>query len=139
MAFAERALKHLLARRERRLTVANELHDKLLQVIAERAADPELANVPGGKTGLITKRLKSIGRSNDFRVVPVYEVDTGTLREIRAIHEQVAEELGQRPNKDEVHDVNWARTAPTINVTFVESAKEKLLGNLLLGGSDRGV
>ena len=34
-------------------------------MIAERAADPELANVPSGKTGLITKRLKGIGRGDD--------------------------------------------------------------------------
>jgi hypothetical protein len=105
-AFAERALKHRLARRDRRLTVVNDLHDKLLQVIAERAADPELADVPGGKTGLITKRLKGIGRGDDFRVVPVYEVDTGTIREIRAIHEQVAGELGQMPRKHGVHASN---------------------------------
>jgi len=44
-AFADRALKHALARKERRITVLNDLHEKLLQVIAERAVGGG-----GGKT-----------------------------------------------------------------------------------------
>jgi hypothetical protein len=89
--YATRAMKHGLARVERRLTVLNEVHEKLLRVIAERAEDAELSGVPGGKTGLVVKTLRGIGRG----AVEVFEVDTGTIRELRAIQQQAAEELGQ--------------------------------------------
>jgi len=100
-AFAERALKHGIARRELRVSVLNEVHEKLLTVIEERSKDPELQGIPGGQTGLVTKMLKGIGKGNDFQVVEVYEVDNGTLRELRAVQEQVAEELGQKVTKHE--------------------------------------
>lgn len=41
-SFAERP-KHQLARRERRFAVSNDMHERLLEVIEARAADPELA------------------------------------------------------------------------------------------------
>lgn len=99
--YAERALRHGLARRERRITVLNDLHDGMLRVIAERAASSEYASLPGGKTGLVTKTQKGIGKGEDFQVVDVYEVDTGTLKEIRGIQEQAAKELGQWVDKQE--------------------------------------
>ena len=101
-AYAQRALKHGLARRERRVSVLNDLHQRMLQVIEERAADEGLAAVPGGKTGLITRNLKGIGKGEDFQIVEVFEVDTGTLREIRSTQEQVAKELGQWSEKREL-------------------------------------
>jgi hypothetical protein len=105
-AYAKRALRHGIARKERRVTVLNELHEKMLQVISERAESPDLADVPGGRTGLVTKMLKGIGKGDDFQVVEVYEVDTGTVKEIRALQEQVAEELGQKIERKETVDLN---------------------------------
>jgi hypothetical protein len=94
--YAERALKHGLARQERRLSVLNDLHGKLLQIIRERSEDGELEGVPGAATGLICKTVKGIGKGGDYQVVDVYEVDNPTVREIRALQEQAAEEVGQR-------------------------------------------
>jgi hypothetical protein len=105
-AYAKRVLNRGIARKERRVAVLNELHEKMLQVISERAESSELEGVPGGKTGLITKMLKGIGKGEDFQVVEVYEVDTGTVKEIRALQEQVAEELGQRVERTETVDLN---------------------------------
>ncbi len=103
--YSQRVFKQGLARRERRLAVLNDLHDKMLQVIAERADSPDLANLPGGKTGLVTKTLKGIGKGDDFQVVEQYEVDTATVREIRALQEQVATELGQLVSRTETVDL----------------------------------
>lgn len=105
-AYAKRALKHGLARKERRVAVLNDLHEKMLQVIAERAQSPDLADVPGGKTGIVTKTLKGIGKGDDFQVVEVYEVDTGTIAKICDVQKQVAEELGQWVRRSEVTDMN---------------------------------
>jgi hypothetical protein len=72
---------------ERRLAVQNEAHNKLLTVISERAKDPELQAVAGGKTGLVYKTVKGIGKGEDFRVVEQYQTDTDTIKAILAIHE----------------------------------------------------
>jgi hypothetical protein len=45
----------------------------MLQVIEERGLSPDLASVPGGKTGLVTRTLKGIGKDDDFQVVEVYD------------------------------------------------------------------
>lgn len=95
---ADRARHHGIARRERRLAVLQETHNKLLQVIEERAADPGLADVPGGKTGLVLRKPVVFGA----KVVGFeYAVDTGTIRELRAVQDQAAKELGQIVERSE--------------------------------------
>lgn len=101
-AYATRILNHGIARKERRIEVLNVLHEKMLQVIDERATDKEVAHVAGGTTGLIVKNIKGIGKGEDFQVVEVFEVDTGVLRELRAVQDQVADEVGNRIKKHEV-------------------------------------
>jgi hypothetical protein len=93
--WTERALRYGLAKRERRLAVLSDMHNRLLTVIDERAQAEEMQTVPGGKTGLVCKSLKGIGKGSDFQVVEVYEADTGILKELRGLQEQIAKELGQ--------------------------------------------
>jgi hypothetical protein len=100
--YGQRAIKHGIARKERRLRVLNDIHDGILRVYAERGTSPDLAYIPGGKTGLVTKQRKGIGKGDDFQVVESYEIDTGSIRELRGIQEQVAEELGQRVERRRV-------------------------------------
>jgi hypothetical protein len=122
-AHAERAMHYGLARKEKRIQVLNDLHGKILQVIEERALDPELAKIPGGKTGIVTKMLKGIGHGDDFQIVEVYAIDTAALKEIRAIQDQVAQELGQKVEKYE-HD-------------FTSDARERLIAALDCGSNTR--
>jgi len=105
-AYAKRALKHGIARRERRVGVLNDLHNKMLQVIDERAKSKDMAAVPGGKTGIVTKTLKGIGKGEDFQAIEEYRVDTGTIAEIRDVQKQAAEELGQWIRRTESLDLN---------------------------------
>ncbi len=95
--YAERALKFGLARRERRITVLSDMHDRILLVIEERAADPVLAQVPGGKSGLVVRRLRGLSMLREE-----FEIDTGSVRELRGLEEQIARELGQWKEKSEV-------------------------------------
>lgn len=92
--YAARALNAGLARKERRLRVLNEMHDKILQVIDERGEDVSMATIPGGKTGIVVRNLKSIGKGDDFQVVESYEIDIGAIRTIASLQEQVVKELG---------------------------------------------
>ena len=100
--WTERALKYGLARRERRVAVLCAMHDKLLTIIDERGQDAAMQAVPGGKTGLVCKTLKGIGKGEDFQVVEVFEPDTAILKELRGLQEQISKELGQHVERSAV-------------------------------------
>jgi hypothetical protein len=70
------------------------------QVIAERAADPEMQAVPGGKTGLLVRSTKGLGSGDNFTTVEEYEVDTALLKELREHELQAASEFAT--NKEAV-------------------------------------
>jgi len=74
---------------------------KLRALIDERAADPTMQHVPGGKTGLLVRQVKVIGTGRNAQRVEEYVVDVGTLRELRAIEQQAAQECGQWCEKRE--------------------------------------
>jgi hypothetical protein len=93
--WTERALRYGLARRERRLAVLEDQHNRLLAVIHARAADPSMADVPGGNTGLLLRTYKGLGNGDAARIVEEFSVDCATIRELRGIQEQFAKELGQ--------------------------------------------
>lgn len=87
-----------IARRDYRITCLARVHSKLLGVIEQRAESFAGSEVPGGDTGLMVKTYKVSGET----VMTEYAVDTGLIRELRGIQEQVAKELGQIVEKREV-------------------------------------
>lgn len=97
--FNEAALKRGIARKEYRIRVLADKESKLRQVMEERAADESMAKIPGGTTGLIVRKAIT---SKDGIVGFEYVVDTGTIKALQSIHEQVAKELGQLVEKREV-------------------------------------
>lgn len=80
---------------ENRVAALQDRHDRMVRVISERAADPKMATVPGGTTGLLVHNVKSIGAGPTAEKVDLYEVDTGLLKEMREHEKQAAQELGQ--------------------------------------------
>jgi hypothetical protein len=100
--YSDRALKFGLARRERRLQVLSDVHERVLTLIDERASDASMVSVPGGSTGLLVRNVKSVGKGEGCQIVNEYTVDTSLLRELRAIEEQIAKELGQWTEKQEL-------------------------------------
>lgn len=84
-----------VANRARRVRALNDRWEHLQRIIAERAADPNMEGVPGGKTGLLVHQLKSIGHGENARMVDEYVLDTGLLKELRDHERQAAQELGQ--------------------------------------------
>lgn len=83
----------ILAVRENRLAALQDRHDRLNIVMSERAED--MADAPGGKSGLLARKRKMIGSGPLAREVVEYELDTGLLSEFREHEKQVAQELGQ--------------------------------------------
>lgn len=84
-----------IARRGQRVARLDDTWRRLRQVVDERAADPAMQTVAGGKTGLLVRHLKQIGGGETAQVVEEFEVDTGLLRELREHEKQAAIELGQ--------------------------------------------
>ena len=119
-AFKVAATRHGIGRVDARVSEQQRLAENLNRVIAERAASPVFAAVPGGKTGLLVRKVKPVKLRQpvpvldeagqpvlDAKGAPVtewreviveleeYEVDTGTIGSLLDIHKRVAEELGQ--------------------------------------------
>lgn len=90
-----------IANKVRRMQALNEAFDKTEQVINERAADPDLQNVPGGKTGLVVRQQKMIGSGFSATTVDEYFVDAALLRERRETLKQAAIEVGDWTEKRE--------------------------------------
>jgi hypothetical protein len=102
LAIGQELTRHAIALKLRRMRAYDERWRALQRIIAERAADPAMQSVPGGKTGLLVRRLKSIGAGENAREVSEYEVDTALLKELRELEKQAAQEAGQWSTKHEV-------------------------------------
>jgi hypothetical protein len=86
-----------IAARQNRVDAYGDRWERMRQVIAERATDRELADIPGGKTGLLVRTFKGVGGA----IAEEFAVDTGLLREMREIEKQAAQDLGQWVEKQE--------------------------------------
>lgn len=105
-----------IASRQNRVAAANERWRKMQQVIAERADDPEMETIPGGKTGLLVKTIKVVGTGPSAYEVGEYSVDVATLKEIREHEKQVAQDLGQWTEK-QTTEVTGKDGSPLIPAT----------------------
>jgi hypothetical protein len=114
----ERALDIDQVQRAQRIAWLTERIEQLRTVLKERSEDPSMQGVAGGKTGMLVHRKKSIGAGPTAEIVDEYEVDAGTLRELRAHEEQL---------RDELNDF-------TPNLKAVERARDLL--NLAEGRTD---
>lgn len=89
-----------IASLEYRVNRLDELERKYFDLIAaRRAAYGKDADVIGGDTGLVIKQYKMVGGGENAMLVEEYVADVAVSREIRAIYDDVAKELGQRVDK----------------------------------------
>ncbi len=86
---------------ERRVTALDDRWRRLQRVMDERGAAPEMADVPGGSTGLLVRRVKRIGAGPSVKTIEEFAVDTRLLSELREHEKQAAQELGQWMGKPE--------------------------------------
>lgn len=90
-----------IAERQNRIDAYNDRWNRMRQVIEERAADPVMQDVPGGRTGLLVHQTKAIGTGANQTIIDEYAFDAALVRELRAHEEQAAKELGQWIDKQE--------------------------------------
>lgn len=83
-----------IAKRRYRVKKLGELESRAWQVVTERAADPDLAHIPGGQSGLVVRQIKIVGTGNAAREIEEYAYDTGLSRDLQSLYEQAAKEVG---------------------------------------------
>ena len=115
----EAVLTKGIADRVNRVAALDDRWNRMKHVINERAVDPQMQDVAGGKTGLLVHQVKGIGKGEDFQVIDLYMVDAGLLKEMREHEKQTAQELGQWTEKQEI--------SGSIDVT---DARERIAGKL---------
>ena len=100
--FRRAVLRYGVAVLERRVAALDDRWRRMLRIIAERAEDPEMQNVPGGSTGLLVRIVKGGAGGEGIKPICQFELDTGLLRELREHEKQAAQELGQWTEKRQV-------------------------------------
>lgn len=87
---------------ERRVAALDDRWHRLRRVMEERGASKDMQDVPGGPTGLLVRKYRSVGSGENADLVEEFFVDTGLLSELREHERQAAQELGQWLNKTDV-------------------------------------
>jgi phage terminase small subunit len=100
-AWREEAKQSAVTDMAHRLNVLDGIEQKLLAVIEARSDAYSATDVIGGDTAIVVRQYKMIGSGREAEMVEEYAVDTATIRELRAVHEQVAKELGQWTERHE--------------------------------------
>ena len=96
--FLARCLKRAICQKEYRIGQLAERHSQLRKVIEARGVQLWEEMGDAGATGLVCKKIvASAGELMGYE----YEVDIATLKELRAIEEAVAREMGQLIDKRE--------------------------------------
>jgi len=110
------ALRYSIAQQDKRIADMDDRWRRMRQLIDARAEELNGA-VPGGETGLLVRQIKL---SNTGIQVEEFAVDTGLLKEMRALEEQVAKELGQYADKPEAQKDAMTTSGPvTVTVQTV--------------------
>ena len=92
-----------IAKKHVRVARLQDLQERLQMVLDDRqAAYLKEDTVIAGRSGAIVKQTKSVGSGENARIVEESVFDAALFREIRAIDEQAAKELGQWIDKGEL-------------------------------------
>jgi hypothetical protein len=92
-AFRAAMLAEGVADKAYRMHVLQTRHEQIAQVFAERASDSSMEGVPGGTTGLLIRKLRGVGKGQEYKVVEEFEGDTGLLAAERDTLEQAKREM----------------------------------------------
>lgn len=97
----EAVVETVIGNREARLSMYREIQRRLWLIVKERGEDPSLGKVPGGKGGFVVRQIKTVGTGKAQKIIPEYVADVALSREIRAVGEQEAKELGEWAEKSD--------------------------------------
>ncbi len=90
-----------LADKRNRITTANDDFLRTSMIIAERAADPAMQHVPGGRSGYLVRQQKTVGTGKNAETVEEYVFDAALFKARESARMYVAKELGQWVERQE--------------------------------------
>ena len=105
-----------ISQREKRLARQNTDFELLEEIRRERG--DSMRNIPGGKTGLLVRRLKKIGSGKDSETVEEHSIDRDLLAARRRVEEAAGRETGQLGDKGAA-----VGKAPTIFIVYPPPVK----------------
>jgi hypothetical protein len=92
-----------IARKAKRVEGYQKLKDRLQLIVEDREqVYSQDEDVVGGRSGFVVKQTKSVGYGKQSQIVTENAFDAALFRELRAIDEQAAKELGQWVDKGEI-------------------------------------
>ncbi|HWQ32557.1 MAG TPA: hypothetical protein VNQ79_06720 [Blastocatellia bacterium] len=112
-ATAEKLRAEGVLRKQNRLINLQDRIDRMCRLIEARAR--EMADVPGGETGLLVRDLK--GKYADREV---YRFDAALVRELREHEKQAAQELGQWVEKQET---SISGSGPLVTIVMPDNGR----------------
>jgi len=118
-----------IARKEERLRLYNETVAALEQIKAARGADPIHALMPGGDTGLLTRRIKTVPSSDPTRpplTVTESAVDIGWITSLLNTLKQAAIEAGQWSEKSGAYQEAVVRDGEVLIRQYVGVSVERV-------------
>jgi transcriptional regulator with XRE-family HTH domain len=139
--FADRALLHGIAARDKRVEAGKEDYERLTQVIQARASDPIMKRVTGGDTGALVltgyettympKKRTTVDAEGNVREeeylqkqsAPVFAVDAPLFKMRQEIRQEIGRETGQLPNETPI-----GAFSVTINQNQYNLAIKRALG-----------
>jgi hypothetical protein len=128
MASLQKAGLHLaIAKKESRVKALDQRWALLEQVRQERGADPDMQAIPGGKTGLLVRRIRGIGTGDNFREVEEFELDAALLTELRNHERQAAQELGQWEPEGDKKGKGDGSAAVQVIITLPDNGRDPAL------------
>lgn len=122
----EETFRLSVANKSRRIQDYQNIRDRIQTVIDGRAE--AYSHIPGGKSGLLVKQVKSIGSGINAYEASEYVYDTSLVRDILAISKQAAIEKGEWSEKSTL-DVNVNEQVKVIRFVEQEERKELSDGN----------
>lgn len=118
-AVATAPIKMALAKQSERLSFQQARYEAMRVILEERGID--MADVPGGRSGMLARTFKQIGSGDSAEKVEEYKVDAALLKEFRELEKQISEELGQYQREAGTHQQTGPLVViikPTIGVNM---------------------
>jgi len=120
----ERALQVGVARKEIRIMALNDAADRIEQIMDERAADPDIQTVLGGRTGLMKPTITSIGSGANALTIKGGKFDASLYRLYLATLEQARKEMEEFENAKPKGKLS--KRPPNVKLVFAEATPEQL-------------
>lgn len=127
-----------IADKAERIKLYQDITDRLRTVAAERAADPTMADIPGGRTGMLVRGYKSIGSGESARQIEEYSVDGVLARELRDYAKQAAIEMGDWAERRELTGKDGGAIAVDLNLKALSDEELIRYEQLTRKASDPG-